>query len=37
MKERLDPVTLPRFEEVAAAALARSGATQSDVDLVRGD
>lgn len=36
MKDRLDPVTLPRFTEVATEALARSGATLADVDLVCG-
>ena len=36
MKERLDPVTLPRFTEVASEALTRSGATLADVDLVCG-
>ena len=36
MKDRLDPVTLPRFREVANGALARSGATLADVDLVCG-
>lgn len=36
MKERLDPVTLPRFVQVASEALARSGATLADVDLVCG-
>lgn len=36
MKDRLDPVTLPNFERVAAAALAQSGATLTDVDLVCG-
>lgn len=36
MKERLDPVTLPRFTQVATEALTRSGATLADVDLVCG-
>ncbi|MDX1447470.1 MAG: 3-oxoacyl-ACP synthase [Acidimicrobiia bacterium] len=36
MKERLDPVTLPRFTQVAEEALERSGATLADVDLVCG-
>ncbi|MEX0757304.1 MAG: 3-oxoacyl-ACP synthase, partial [Acidimicrobiia bacterium] len=36
MKDRLDPVTLPNFERVASAALAQSGATLGDVDLVCG-
>jgi 3-oxoacyl-[acyl-carrier-protein] synthase III len=36
MKERLDPVTLPRFAEVARRTLAQSGATLADVDLVCG-
>lgn len=36
MKERLDPVTLPRFRQVADEATARSGATLDDVDLVCG-
>jgi 3-oxoacyl-[acyl-carrier-protein] synthase-3 len=34
MKDRLDPVTLPRFHQVATEALARSNATLADVDLV---
>lgn len=36
MKDRLDPVTLPRFEQVATAALAESGLSLADVDLVCG-
>ena len=36
MKDRLDPVTLPRFEEVATGALDRSGLTLGNVDLVCG-
>lgn len=36
MKERLDPVTLPRFTQVATEALSRSNATLADVDLVCG-
>ena len=36
MKDRLDPVTLPRFEQVASAALMKSGASLADVDLVCG-
>ena len=36
MKDRLDPVTLPRFHQVATAAVTRSGATLDDVDLVCG-
>lgn len=36
MKERLDPVTLPRFVEVAREAVARSGADLGDVDLLCG-
>jgi len=36
MKERLDPITLGRFEEVASSAIARSGSTMEDVSLVCG-
>lgn len=36
MKDRLDPVTLPRFEQVATAALAESRLSLADVDLVCG-
>lgn len=36
MKQRLDPVTLPRFRAVAEDALKRSGATLADVDYVCG-
>jgi 3-oxoacyl-[acyl-carrier-protein] synthase-3 len=36
MKERLDPVSLPRFRSVAEEALRRSGARLDDVDLLCG-
>ena len=36
MKERLDPVSLPRFFEAAEQALAKSGAELSDVDVLCG-
>ena len=36
MKERLDPVSLPRFLEVAEQALARSGAGPDDIDVLCG-
>lgn len=36
MKQRLDPVTLPRFRAAAEDALKRSGATLADVDYVCG-
>lgn len=36
MKERLDPVSLPQFIEVARGALKRSGASLSDIDLLCG-
>lgn len=36
MKERLDPITLGRFEEAAREAVERSGATLDDVALVCG-
>ncbi len=36
MKERLDPVSLPRFVEVATEAMDRSGASLGDIDLLCG-
>ncbi|QBI20705.1 3-oxoacyl-ACP synthase [Egibacter rhizosphaerae] len=36
MKERLDPVSLPRFLEVAEQALGRSGADLADIDVLCG-
>lgn len=36
MKERLDPVTLPRFVEAAEEACAKSGLTLADIDFLAG-